>query len=60
MAKPVGRGMVLSPRAVVAEHKALLRKHLRLYADAGGKYITTYAVHSPWCGQFVHDRRVDD
>ncbi len=31
-----------------AEHKALLRKHLRLYADAGGKYITTYAVHSPW------------
>jgi len=31
-----------------ADHKALLRKHLRLYADAGGKYITTYAVHSPW------------
>jgi len=31
-----------------AEHKALLKKHLRLYADAGGKYITTYAVHSPW------------
>lgn len=30
------------------EHKELLRKHLRLYADAGGKYITTYAVHSPW------------
>ena len=30
------------------EHKALLRKHLQLYADAGGKYITTYAVHSPW------------
>lgn len=30
------------------EHKALLRKHLKLYADAGGKYITTYAVHSPW------------
>jgi hypothetical protein len=30
------------------EHKALLKKHLRLYADAGGKYITTYAVHSPW------------
>jgi hypothetical protein len=21
---------------------------LKLYADAGGKYITTYAVHSPW------------
>ena len=30
------------------EHKALLRKHLSLYAGAGGKYITTYAVHSPW------------
>ncbi len=29
-------------------HKALLKKHLSLYADAGGKYITTYAVHSPW------------
>jgi hypothetical protein len=30
------------------EHKALLKKHLKLYADAGGKYITTYTVHSPW------------
>jgi hypothetical protein len=30
------------------EHKALLRKHLQLYADAGGTYITTYGVHSPW------------
>ncbi len=30
------------------EHLALLRKHLKLYADAGGKYITTYVVHSPW------------
>jgi hypothetical protein len=30
------------------EHRALLKKHLKLYADAGGKYITTYAVHSPW------------
>ena len=30
------------------EHKALLRKHLKLYAEAGGKYITTYTVHSPW------------
>jgi len=30
------------------EHKALLKQHLRLYAEAGGKYITTYAVHSPW------------
>ena len=31
-----------------AEHKQLLKKHLKLYADAGGKFITTYAVHSPW------------
>ncbi|HZZ75430.1 MAG TPA: glycoside hydrolase domain-containing protein [Puia sp.] len=31
-----------------AEHKELLKKHLALYAGAGGKYITTYAVHSPW------------
>lgn len=30
------------------EHKSLLKRHLKLYADAGGKYITTYAVHSPW------------
>jgi len=30
------------------EHKILSRQHLKLYADAGGKYITTYAVHSPW------------
>jgi hypothetical protein len=30
------------------EHKALLKKHLKPYADAGGKYITTYAVNSPW------------
>lgn len=30
------------------EHKALLKKHLQFYADAGGTYITTYAVHSPW------------
>ncbi|HAQ19345.1 MAG TPA: hypothetical protein DCR40_08965 [Prolixibacteraceae bacterium] len=30
------------------EHQLLLKKHLKLYADAGGKYITTYAVHSPW------------
>jgi hypothetical protein len=32
------------------EHKALLKKHLQLYADAGGTYITTYGVHSPWAG----------
>jgi len=31
-----------------AEHKVLLKEHLKMYADAGGKYITTYAVHSPW------------
>ncbi len=31
-----------------AEHEILLRQHLKLYADAGGKYISTYAVHSPW------------
>lgn len=30
------------------EHKALLKKHLKLYADAGGTFITTYAVYSPW------------
>ena len=30
------------------EHKLLLKKHMQLYADAGGKFITTYAVHSPW------------
>ena len=30
------------------EHVTLLEQHLKLYADAGGKFITTYAVHSPW------------
>ena len=30
------------------EHKALLKKHSQLYADAGGTFITTYGVHSPW------------
>jgi hypothetical protein len=30
------------------EHKALLKQHMKLYADMGGKYITTYGVHSPW------------
>lgn len=30
------------------EHKTLLKKHLKLYADAGGTFITTYGVHSPW------------
>ncbi len=31
-----------------AEHVSLLKEHLKHYANAGGKYITTYAVHSPW------------
>jgi hypothetical protein len=31
-----------------AAHEALLRRHLTLYAEMGGKYVTTYAVHSPW------------
>ena len=35
-------------KAWSTEHKILLKKHLKLYADAGGKFITTYAVHSPW------------
>lgn len=30
------------------EHMILLKKHMKLYADAGGTFITTYAVHSPW------------
>ena len=30
------------------DHMLLLKKHLQLYADAGGTFITTYAVHSPW------------
>lgn len=30
------------------EHKLLLKEHMKLYADAGGTYITTYGVHSPW------------
>lgn len=30
------------------EHVVLLKKHLQLYADAGGTFITTYGVHSPW------------
>jgi hypothetical protein len=30
------------------EHKAPFEKHLRLYAEAGGKFINTYVVHSPW------------
>lgn len=29
-------------------HLLLLKKHMQLYANAGGKFITTYAVHSPW------------
>jgi hypothetical protein len=30
------------------KHKLLLKEHLRLYAETGGTFITTYAVHSPW------------
>jgi hypothetical protein len=30
------------------EHRVLLKQHLKPYAEAGGTYITTYAVHSPW------------
>lgn len=30
------------------EHLVLLKQHLKQYAEAGGKYITTYGVHSPW------------
>jgi len=30
------------------EHKVLLREHLKLYAQAGGKFITTYTTSSPW------------
>lgn len=32
------------------EHMTLLRQHLKPYAEAGGTYITTYCVHSPWSG----------
>ncbi|MBS1531238.1 MAG: DUF4091 domain-containing protein [Bacteroidetes bacterium] len=42
----LARGNHLQPWS--PEHKLLLKKHLQLYADAGGKYITTYAVNSPW------------
>ena len=30
------------------EHKSILKNHLKKYAETGGKYITTYAVYSPW------------
>jgi hypothetical protein len=30
------------------EHRTLLEQHLKPYAEAGGKYVTTYAIHSPW------------
>lgn len=29
-------------------HIEILKPHLRRLADAGAKFITTYAVHSPW------------
>jgi hypothetical protein len=31
-----------------AQHLTLLEQHLKLYAGTGGKFITTYAVYSPW------------
>ena len=31
-----------------SDHILLLKQHLQHYANAGGTYITTYAVHSPW------------
>lgn len=30
------------------EHMTLLKQHLKLYADGGGKFITTYAVPYVW------------
>jgi hypothetical protein len=30
------------------DHKALLKKHLKLYAEAGGKFITANVVHALW------------
>jgi len=30
------------------QHKEMLKQHMKMYADLGGKYITTYGVHSPW------------
>ena len=30
------------------DHMILLKKHMQHYANAGGTFITTYAVHSPW------------
>lgn len=34
-----------------AEHKALLKKHLKMYADAGGKFITANVIHSVWADE---------
>ncbi len=33
------------------DHKALLKKHLKLYADAGGKFITANVVHGVWADE---------
>ncbi len=34
-----------------ADHLALLKKHLKLYADAGGKFITANVVPSVWADE---------
>jgi len=34
-----------------AQHIALLKQHLRLYADAGGKFITANAVPNVWADE---------
>jgi hypothetical protein len=34
-----------------AEHKELLKKHLKLYADAGGKFITANVVPAVWADE---------
>ena len=48
LAKSVGSAWYNHVEPWSDQHVALLKKHLKLYADAGGKFITTYAVHSPW------------
>ena len=33
------------------EFRTLLKKHLKLYADAGGKFVTANVVHSVWADE---------
>jgi Domain of unknown function (DUF4091) len=33
------------------EFKTLLKKHLKLYADAGGKFVTANVIHSVWADE---------